>query len=105
VPEPFTGSKVQGSEVRSSMQISTVDTSILNFGCDFGLKKTNSWHSRLIHTQNGGIIRLRVAPRLIYSIRLQQKRNVEPLNPEPVNAYDVPDSPPCVVVIAGYFFD
>jgi hypothetical protein len=29
---------VQGSEIRSSMQISTVDTSNLNFGCDFGLK-------------------------------------------------------------------
>ena len=26
-------------EVQSSMQTSTVDTSTLNFGCDFGLKK------------------------------------------------------------------
>ena len=50
-------------------------------------EKTNSWHSRLIHTQNGGIIQLRVPPRLIYSIRLYQKGNLEPLNPEPVNAY------------------
>jgi len=59
------GSKVQGSEVRSSMQISTVDTSNLSkipLGGELWLRlwveKANSWHNRLIHTKNGGIIRL-----------------------------------------------
>ena len=71
-------------------------------------EKANSWHSRLIHTQNGGIIRLIVPPKLIYSIRFHQKRNVEPLNPEPVNAYKnrfqvtqqiMNQSKACVVII------
>jgi len=76
------------------MHISTVDTATLSkipLGGEFWLRlwvdKINSWHSRLVHTQIGGIIRLRVPPRLIYSISLYQKRNVEPLNPEPVNGY------------------
>jgi len=41
-----------------------------------------------MHTQNGGVIRLRDPLKLIYSIRLKQKSNPEPLNPEPVNGYD-----------------
>ena len=70
------------------MQISAFDTSNLIFGCDFWGENANSWHSRLIHTQNGGIIRLRDPLKLIYSIRLKQKSNPEPLNPEPVNGYE-----------------
>jgi len=37
--QAFRGSKIQDSEVQCSMQISTVDTSTLNFGSNFGLKK------------------------------------------------------------------
>jgi hypothetical protein len=37
----------------------------------------------------GGIIRLREPLKLIYSIRLKQKSNPEPLNPEPVNGCEI----------------
>ncbi len=45
--------------------------------------------------QNSGIIRLRDPLKLIHSIGLQQKSNSEPLNPEPVNGYEIPLSQLC----------
>ena len=60
----------------------------LEFWLRLRVENANSWHNRLIHTQNGGIIRLRDPLKLIYSIRRKQKSNPEPLNPEPVNGYE-----------------
>ena len=80
------GSGFRGSKFNANLNRWTVK---LEFWLLLWVENAMSWRSRLIHMQNGGIIRLRDPLKLIYSIRLKQKSNPEPLNPEPVNGYNL----------------